>query len=253
MSKEMKSVVVTGGGSGIGLDIAEVLGGRNWEVHLVDLNANALAKACDKIGIPRERAHAVSVTDEIAMEALLAKITAQTPLGAVVNSAGIAMDRPAIETSIEDFRRIIDVNLTGTFISARAAARLWLERGVPGVIVNISSVSGIVGSQGRSAYGSSKGAVNQLTRTLASELGRSGIRVNAVAPGAIDTPLSRAVHTDDVRRQWYERIPQARYGTVREVANSVAFLISDEASYINGQVLAVDGGFVSAGLVGRNG
>lgn len=251
MSEGMKSVVVTGGGSGIGLEIAEVLNDRHWEVHLVDLNAEVLAKACGKIGVPRDRGHALSVTDEMAMESLLSEVNERAPLGAIVNSAGIAIDKPAVDTSVEDFRRIVDVNLTGTFIGSRAAARLWLRVGTPGVIVNISSVSGIVGSKGRSAYGSSKGAVNQLTKTLASELGHNGIRVNAVAPGAIDTPLSRAVHTDDVRRQWNERIPLERYGTVREVAHTVAFLVSEEASYINGQILAVDGGFVSAGLVNR--
>lgn len=248
MYSTVKSVVVTGGASGIGLDIGGVLAARGWQVHLVDLKADALKNACDQLGVPRGQAHEASVTDETAMEAIISKAASEAPLGAVVNSAGIAMDKAAVETSVEDFRRIFDVNLTGTFITARAAAGHWLATGRPGAIVNISSVSGIVGNKGRVAYGSSKAAVNHLTRILSTELGGSGIRVNAVAPGAIDTPLSRMVHTDDVRKQWHERIPQARYGTVREIANTVAFLVSDEASYINGQVLAVDGGFTSAGL-----
>lgn len=248
---DIKSVVVTGGASGIGLDIVEVLSSRNWLVHIVDLNVQALEQACHGLGIPAERAHVANVADEAKMEAVVAKVDAEAPLGAMVNSAGIAMDKPAVDTSVEEFRRIVDINLTGTFICARAAARHWLARRTPGAIVNISSVSGIIGSKGRSAYGPSKAAVNHLTKILATELGRENIRVNAVAPGAIDTPLARAAHTVDVRRQWHERIPQARYGTVREIANVVAFLISDEASYINGQVLAVDGGFVSAGLMDR--
>lgn len=252
MSSFEKSVLVTGGASGIGLEVVEVLIERGWQVHLMDLNADALAEACERLGIPHERAHLVSVTDEAAVETVIAKVASSAPLGSVVNSAGIAMDRPAVDTSIDDFRRTIDVNLIGTFIIARAAARYWLASGLSGAIVNVSSVSGILGSKGRTAYGSSKAAVNFLTKVLSTELGGSGIRVNAVAPGAIDTPLSRAVHTDGDRRQWNERIPQGRFGTVREIADTVAFLISDQASYINGQILAVDGGFSSAGLAARS-
>ncbi|TIL61826.1 MAG: SDR family oxidoreductase, partial [Mesorhizobium sp.] len=99
------------------------------------------------------------------------------------------------------------------------------------------------------AYATSKAALGSLTREMAHDFGPHGIRVNAVAPGPIETPLTQAVHTEDVRRQWLDRVPQRRYGTPREIAGAVAFLISDEASYINGQILAVDGGFIHAGLV----
>lgn len=247
MSDGMKSVLVTGGASGIGLEIARLLNDRGWRVYLVDRNADALADACRAIPIDPAQAIACSVTDEKEVASAI-ETAARAPLRAVINSAGIAIDRPAVETSVDDFRRILDVNLTGTFIVCREAARHWLATATPGAIVNISSVSGLVGNKGRAAYGASKGAVNLLTYILATELGQDGIRVNAIAPGAIDTPLSRAVHTDDVRAQWHERIPQRRYGSSREIAASAAFLISEEASYINGQVLAVDGGFVNAGL-----
>ncbi len=248
MSDAMKSVLITGGASGIGLEIARLLNERGWRVYLVDRNADALADVCRAIPIDPAQAIACSVTDEKEVASAVATAAASAPLRAVINSAGIAMDRPAVETSVDDFRRILDVNLTGTFIVCREAARHWLATATPGAIVNISSVSGLVGNKGRVAYGASKGAVNLLTYILATELGKDEIRVNAIAPGAIDTPLSRAVHTDDVRAQWHERIPQRRYGSSREIAASVAFLISEEASYINGQVLAVDGGFVNAGL-----
>lgn len=249
---ESKSAIVTGGASGIGFEIAVVLMERAWDVYLLDRNADALRDACAKLGLGEGRAIACGVTEEGEVEAAIARAAADRPLGAVVNSAGVGMDKPAIDTTVEEFRRIVDINLTGTFVVARAAARHWIARGEAGSIVNISSVSGMIGNKGRSAYGSSKGAVNMLTAILSTELGRRNIRVNAVAPGAIDTPMSRAVHTPDVRAQWHDRIPQGRYGTAREIATTVAFLASDDAAYVNGQVLAVDGGFVNAGLSARD-
>lgn len=242
------AVVVTGGASGIGLATARLLKARGWSPWLLDLKRDALDTACDALGLPRERGVALSVTDEDAVEAAMARVAATERLACVVNCAGIGMDRPAVETSVDDFRRIVDVNLTGTFIVSRAAARLWLADGHRGAIVNITSISGLLGNKGRSAYGSSKGGQNVLTLVMANELGPSGIRVNAVAPGPVDTPLARAVHTDDVRRQWHERVPLRRYGEPDEIATAVVFLLSDDAAYVNGQVLAVDGGFVTAGL-----
>lgn len=252
MTSETRSVVVTGGASGIGFDIAEVLLARGWQVHLLDLDTAAIQEACDKIGLPHDQGHAASVTDEAAVDAIVNKAAAAAPLGGVVNCAGIGQDTPAVDMSVEEFRRIMDVNLTGTFIVARAAARLWLAQNTGGAVVNISSVSGILGNKGRAAYGASKAAVGHLTRILCTEWGSSDIRVNAVAPGAVNTPLTDRVHTADVRQQWHERIPQGRYGTTREIANAVAFLLSDDARYINGQTLAVDGGFSTAGLMVRS-
>jgi 3-oxoacyl-[acyl-carrier protein] reductase len=238
------TVFITGGASGIGFDTAALLAERGFMPFIFDLNDDAVRQACEKLG-PAARGVGGSVSDEDAVERAM---DAAGAIVGVVNSAGIGMDKPAVDTDVADFRRIVDINLTGSFLVARAAARRWIADGSGGAIVNISSVSGLTGNKGRVAYGASKGGVNLMTMVLATELGAHGIRVNAIAPGPVDTPLARSVHTDDVRRQWAERVPQGRYGTPREIATAVAFLLSDDASYINGQLLAVDGGFVNAGL-----
>jgi NAD(P)-dependent dehydrogenase (short-subunit alcohol dehydrogenase family) len=170
-------------------------------------------------------------------------------LDGVVNSAGIAADIPALDTPVDVFRRVLDVNVTGTFIVARAAARIMKDRG-GGAIVNLASVSGVRGSKGRSAYGASKGAVIVLTQVLATDLARYAIRVNAVAPGPVDTPMIKTMHTAADRALWARHIPMRRYAEPGEIASVIEFLLDGErSSYMTGEIVAVDGGFRGAGII----
>ena len=139
------------------------------------------------------------------------------------------------------------VNLTGPFLCVQACAPLMLRNG-GGAIVNIASISGLRASTLRGGYGTSKAALMHLTRQQAVELGNRGIRVNAVAPGPVDTAMAKQVHTPAIRAGYHDAIPLNRYGSEREIAEAVVFLCSDAASYINGQTLAADGGFDAAGI-----
>ena len=190
------------------------------------------------------------MTNEAAAEKAIAMAgEALGRIDGVVNSAGIAADVPALDMPVELFRKILDVNVVGTFIVARAAARLMRNSG-GGAIVNISSVSGVRGSKGRSAYGASKGAVCVLTQVLANDLARYGIRVNAVAPGPVDTPMVQAVHSESDRALWKRHIPMRRYAKPDEIASVVEFLLDGtRSSYMTGEIVAVDGGFRGAGII----
>ena len=168
-------------------------------------------------------------------------------LDALVNNAGIAVFAPLLETSDADWRRVLEVNLTGPFLCTKTAVPLMREHG-GGAIVNITSISAVRASTLRSAYGTSKAGLAHLTKQLAVELASLGIRVNAVAPGPVETAMAKAVHTPEIRADYHDAIPLNRYGLEEELAEAVFFLCSDRASYITGQVLAVDGGFDAAGI-----
>src|SRR6201999_570537 len=168
-------------------------------------------------------------------------------LDALVNNAGIAIFKPLLETTHDDWNRVLAVNLTGPFLCTKAAVPLMQRHG-GGAIVNITSISGLRASTLRSAYGTSKAGLAHLTKQLAVELASCGIRVNGVAPGPVDTAMAKAVHTPEIRADYHDAIPLNRYGLEEELAEAVFFLCSDRASYITGQILAVDGGFDAAGI-----
>jgi NAD(P)-dependent dehydrogenase (short-subunit alcohol dehydrogenase family) len=144
---------------------------------------------------------------------------------------------------------VIDINVTGTFIVARAAARIMKEKG-GGAIVNVGSIAGVRGSKGRVAYGASKGAVATLTKVMAVDLARFNIRVNAIAPGPVETPLVKAVHTPEVRRGWIHHVPMRRYAAPEEMTGTVLFLLDPaQSGYLTGEIIAIDGGFRGAGMM----
>jgi NAD(P)-dependent dehydrogenase (short-subunit alcohol dehydrogenase family) len=243
--------IVTGAASGIGLATAERLLSSGWKVAAFDLDGTALASHYrERAEKGRVFAAALDVTDENAVEKAATNLTdALGGLDGVVNSAGIAADIPALETPVELFRKILDVNVTGTFMVCRAAARIMRERG-GGAIVNMASVSGLRGSKGRSAYGASKGAVVTLTQVLANDLARYRIRVNAVAPGPVDTPMVKAMHVDKDRALWARHLPMRRYGEPAEIASVIEFLLDDtQSGYMTGAIVPVDGGFAGAGII----
>jgi NAD(P)-dependent dehydrogenase (short-subunit alcohol dehydrogenase family) len=258
-SPPSRVALVTGGASGIGLATAELLLETGWKVVIVDLPGATIAKvraAHVQSKSAKSRAIAVydlNVTDEPAVEALIAEIEADFgPIHGVVNSAGIAADVPIFETTVAMFRNILDINVVGSFIVGRAAARVMAPRKC-GAIVNLASISGLRGSKGRSAYGASKGAVITMTQVMANDLSVHGIRVNAVAPGPVETPMVQALHTARDRELFHNFIPMARYAEPIEIATAIEFLLDDRrSSYITGEILAVDGGYRGAGLIARD-
>jgi len=250
---EIRSAIVTGAASGIGLATTTPLLEAGWQVAGFDRDGNALAAAMQNLSAyhGRVRLHPLDITDEAASKAAISEIMdGFGPLRGVVTSAGIASNTSFFDTTPDLMRRMNDVNVIGSFLTARIAAETMRDNG-GGAIVLIASVSGLVGNRGRTAYGASKGAIVNLTRIMAVELAAHRIRVNAIAPGPIDTAMARQVHSAKVRAEWCDKVPMGRYGTPNEVAQAARFLLDEQQSgYITGQILAVDGGFSIAGLNG---
>ena len=248
-SKEGARVaLVTGAASGIGAAAVEALLRTGWRIVAVDRDATALAPL-KRNG--RVMVAAADVCDEAAVGRVVDDAVATFGrLDGVVNSAGIAADMPALDTPVDLFRRILDVNVIGSFIVAKAAARAMQAAKTGGAIVNIASVSGLRGSKGRVAYGASKGAVVTMTQVLANDLAEANIRVNAIAPGPVETKMAAELHSQADRALYMRYVPMARYGRPEEIAAAIVFLLDGSVSgYITGEILAVDGGFRGAGII----
>jgi NAD(P)-dependent dehydrogenase (short-subunit alcohol dehydrogenase family) len=249
---QQQTVLVTGGASGIGLAVVEAILAEGWRAIVADLDQKSLDRCKEALSPSnnRVRLEQMNVADEGDVVRTIATCEAEFgPITGIVNSAGIGRDVPALDTDVDLFRKMLEVNLIGSFVVSREAAKLMRER-EGGSIVNIASVSGLIGNKGRVAYGASKGGVITMTKVMAVELASFGIRVNAIAPGPIETPLVQEVHTPEVRAAWMSTVPQRRYGSPDEIAGTAVFLLDPrKSSYITGQTICVDGGFSIAGIL----
>ena len=243
------AILVTGGASGIGRAIVEAVIADGWRAVVLDLPGPNLDAAAGVAFDPAlVRCTALDVSDEAAVAAEVAAVERDFgPIEGVVNSAGIARDQAMLTTSAADFRRILEVNVLGSFVVAREAARAMRGRG--GAIVTIASVSGIQGNEGRVAYGASKGAVITMTRVMAVELAPFGIRVNVIAP-ARSRPrwCARSTTSRSATLGW--RACRCAATAARRRSRRLVFLLDRAKSgYVTGQTLAVDGGFTIAGIL----
>ena len=244
-----KVAVVTGAARGIGLATASRFLAEGWRVALFDIDGATLASAVETL---ESGNHCLAMACDVASPDQVRDAVDQVMdrfgrIDSLVNNAGTAVFKPLLETTYDEWRRVIEVNLSGPFLCAQACAPAMIAQG-SGSIVNITSISGLRASTLRVAYGTSKAGLMHLTKQQAAEWGEVGIRVNAVAPGPVDTAMAKAVHSAAIRADYHNAIPLNRYGLETEIAEAIWFLCSDKASYITGQTLAVDGGFDATGI-----
>jgi NAD(P)-dependent dehydrogenase (short-subunit alcohol dehydrogenase family) len=248
-SDSRRVALVTGAARGLGLAAATRFLQDGWQVAMLDILGDTLRSAVEALdGGADTLALEADVSDPEAVTAAVRK--AHRTFGridALVNNAGIAVFKPLLEVTLEDWQSVLAVNLTGPFLMTQAVAPIMRDQG-GGAIVNITSISGLRASTLRVAYGTSKAGLAHLTKQQAAELGQYRIRVNAVAPGPVDTAMAKAVHTPAIRADYHDHIPLNRYGLESELANAICFLCGDQAAYITGQILAVDGGFDATGV-----
>jgi 3-oxoacyl-[acyl-carrier protein] reductase len=237
-----KTAIVTGGARGIGFEIARQLAEGGAIVVLVDVLEDALAAAAQKLpGAKQVLTYKTDVTDEEAVEKMIEDVAEKTGrIDILINNAGITRDDLILRMEVKAWDLVMAVNLKGTFLMTKHACR-YMVRQKAGRIVNMASVSGLVGNAGQANYSASKAGVIGFTRTVARELARKNVCCNAVAPGFIDTDMTQVL-PEKAKEMALAAIPMQRMGTPAEVARVACFLASDEASYVTGHVLAVDGG-----------
>jgi 3-oxoacyl-[acyl-carrier protein] reductase len=247
-----KAAIVTGAAAGIGRAIAERLAAAGAAVALADVKGAGGAAAALQVSGYKAMAIAADVAKEEDCARLVAEAAAS--LGRVdilVNNAGIGIQRPFLDLTLEEYERVMRINVTGALLCSQHAARRMIAQRAGGRIVNIASISGRRANVARAAYGTSKAALIQLTRQMALELAPHGITVNAIAPGPIETEMAKG-HPPEQRAEFLRMVPLNRYGMPEEIAAAAVFLAAGEAGYITGHVLDVDGGFMAAGLMTRD-
>lgn len=243
--------LITGAGSGIGQAIAVNLAAKGASVVVADISETGIAKTVDMIASSGGKVlgQHLDVSDPTSVnDAFTAVESWVKPVDILVNNAGIGAVHTFLDFPQEDWARIMAVNVTGSLLCGQRAAREMVKQRY-GRIVNMASVSGVRAGVGRTGYGTSKAALIGLTRQMALELGPLGITANAVAPGAIETPLTTGkFYTEETVRRFVSMIPVGRIGQPEDISDAVAYLTSPTASYVNGEVLTVDGGFLAAGV-----
>lgn len=243
--------LVTGAATGIGAAIAARLAQAGHITLVSDIDMPAARKVAQKLVIQGYKAEPLEmdVADEQSVAGAFSVIAKRYGrCDVLVNNAGIAKLRPFMDVSLADWNEVMRVNLTGSLLCGQHAARLMGECG-GGRIINMASISAVRASVGRTIYGVSKAAIVALTRQMAVELAPLHITVNAIAPGPIETPMAQSSHSGADRDAYVKAIPMQRYGMPDEIAGTVVFLVSSDAAYISGAVLAVDGGYLAAGLL----
>ena len=235
--------LVTGAAQGIGYACAEAIAEDGARIVLVDINEDGVKQAAARMG-GGTVGLGCDMGDPAQIAALFDRVESEIGNVAIlVNNAGIAAPGDFLETSLEQFRHVIDVNLTGTFLALQRAARTMVANDIEGAIVNMSSINAQVAIPSIAAYCASKGGVMQLTKATALALAPHNIRVNAVGPGSIDTEMMAGVNANpEAMKMVMSRTPLKRIGTPREIGDVVAFLASPKASYVTGETIYVDGG-----------
>jgi NAD(P)-dependent dehydrogenase (short-subunit alcohol dehydrogenase family) len=246
-----RHALVTGASSGLGRHFAAVLAGAGAKVTVAARREAALEQTVAAIRASGAQAQSVrmDVTDASSVEQAFGGAEAQFgPVGIVINNAGVTITKAAVEVGENDWASVIDTNLKGAWVVAQHAARRMIEHATGGSIVNIASILGLRVAGGVAPYSISKAGVVQMTKALALEWARHRIRVNALAPGYIETELNDAFFSSDAGKALIRRIPQRRLGEARELDGPLLLLASDAGSYMTGSVVAVDGGHLVSGL-----
>ncbi|TNB69461.1 SDR family oxidoreductase [Arthrobacter sp. BB-1] len=237
-----KKALVTGAARGLGKAIADGLAESGATVYGTSRDAESARLITERYGTP---AFPVDITEPTQILQFAEDLMQESGgIDLLVNNAGVNVPKPALELTVEDWDTVFDTNLKGSFFLTTALARQWIKAGTQGAVVNVASQAGIVGIEERAAYGTSKAGLIHLTKILALEWARSGIRVNAVAPTFVRTELTAStLSRPDWAAELLSRIPIGRFGEPEDIAGAVAFLLSDAASLITGHTLAIDGGY----------